>query len=103
MEPAEADGENVGFVKFGPTGARLLVEQMNKIIANGGERDWAPRAFLEVAKLRPLRVVSTRGYPWTEIDFPEDFHRAVNEVLPKTEGVSKEDITEPPVLLPTLV
>ncbi len=101
MDPAEADGENVGVVKFGPTGARLLVEQMNRIIANGGERDWSPKAFLEVAKLRPLRAVSTRGYPWTEIDFPEDFHRAVNEVLPKIEGVG-EDAAEP-TLLHTLV
>lgn len=83
MDPAEADGENVGVVKFGPAGARILVEEMDKIIANGGERDWAPRAFLEVARRRPVRAISTRGYPWTEIDFPEDYRRAENEILPR--------------------
>ena len=31
-------------------------------------------------------MVGTRGFPWTEIDFPEDYERAVREVLPAIEG-----------------
>ena len=46
----------------------------------------APRAFGDFAAVRPLHVVGTRGYPWTEIDFPEDYERAVREILPAIEG-----------------
>ena len=76
-------------VKFGAAGARLLAEILDARVAAGGLRDWAPRAFAEFAAVRPLHAIGTRGYPWTEIDFPEDYRRAVDEILPQIEG---EDI-----------
>ncbi len=82
MSPADADGENLGIVKFGPEGARELVDIMDRLIAAGGVRDWAPRAFAEFAATRPLHAIGTRGLPWIEIDFPEDYQRAVREILP---------------------
>jgi choline kinase len=85
LAPEEADGENVGMVKFGPDGARTLVGFLDSRVAGGGSREWAPRAFGDFARVRPLHVVGTRGYPWTEIDFPEDYQRAVREVLPAIE------------------
>ncbi len=85
MDGREADGENVGVVKFGATGARLLVERMDALIASGAERDWAPRAFREFAQTHPLHVVSTGGLPWIEIDYPSDYRRALNEVMPLIE------------------
>ena len=88
IEPAEADGENVGIAKFGKAGAAALVAAMHEILAAGGAREWLPRAFAAVAAKRPLRIVETRGYPWIEIDFPEDYWRACTEVLPAmTDGV----------------
>ncbi len=86
MDPLEADGENVGIVKFSASGARLLVEYMNSLIESGAVKDWAPRAFLEFARRHPLHALSTRGLPWIEIDFPEDYQRAVNEVFPRIES-----------------
>lgn len=82
MDPAEADGENLGIVKFGPEGAAALVDIMDTLIGAGGLRDWAPRAFEAFAQTRPLHAIGTRGYPWIEIDFPEDYRRAVDEILP---------------------
>ncbi len=82
MDPAEADGENLGIVKFGPEGAAALVDIMDRLIDAGGVRDWAPRAFAEFARTYPLHAIGTRGLPWIEIDFPEDYLRAVREVLP---------------------
>jgi len=41
MDPAEADGENVGVVKFSPAGAKRLVDEMDSLISRGHERDWA--------------------------------------------------------------
>jgi len=83
MGPAEADGENVGIVKFGARGARLLEEQLAPLVENGALRSWAPRAFLEFAKRRPLHVIGTRGFPWIEIDFPQDYLRAQEEIFPQ--------------------
>jgi choline kinase len=82
MNSRKADGENVGIVKFGPAGASLLVEKLEAVIASGAHRDWAPRAFREFALERPLYAIGTRGFPWIEIDFPDDYRRAVNEVMP---------------------
>jgi choline kinase len=83
MDPNEADGENVGIVKFGAAGATVLTKELEKLIAEGARKSWAPRAFLEFSKTRPLHAVSTRGFPWIEIDFPDDLRRAQDEILPK--------------------
>ena len=86
MRPDDADGENVGVVKFGWTGARLLIDEMDALIEAGDRRAWAPRAFEAFARTRPLHAIGTRGYPWIEIDFPEDYRRAVEVVLPQIES-----------------
>jgi choline kinase len=85
MDPADADGENLGIVKFGRSGARILVEEMDKLVSAGEVQAWIPRAFREFAQRRPLHAIGTRGLPWTEIDFPEDYRRAVDVVLPAIE------------------
>jgi L-glutamine-phosphate cytidylyltransferase len=85
MDPEAADGENLGIVKFGHEGARLLVAKMDALVASGDLKAWVPRAFKAFAEERPLHVIGTRGYPWIEIDFPEDYRRAVEVVLPQIE------------------
>jgi hypothetical protein len=60
----------------------VLLEEINSVLANGGAREWLPRAFASFALRRRLSVVETRGFPWTEIDFPEDYWRACTDVLP---------------------
>jgi choline kinase len=89
LAPDEADGENVGIVKFGREGAQLLATILDDRVSTGVLRDWAPRAFREFAQLRALHALGTRGYPWTEIDFPEDYQRAVREILPAIEDAQR--------------
>jgi len=76
LAPLDADGENVGILKFGPRGGRRLVEHLDALIVAGEVNAWAPRAFKAVAQEWPLRAIATDGLPWTEIDFPEDLERA---------------------------
>lgn len=85
LDPREVDGENVGIVKFSSAGAAALVGYMDELITNGGGKDWAPRAFREFAQHHTLHALSTRGLPWIEIDFPEDYQRAVTEIYPQIE------------------
>lgn len=89
MDPRRADGENVGIVKFGQTGAKLLSLHLDLLIARGHFRAWAPRAFRDFAEHRALHVVGTRGLPWIEIDFPSDYQRAVNDILPRIQPAIK--------------
>jgi choline kinase len=95
MDPAEADGENLGIVKFGARGAVALVDIMDRLVGEGRLRDWAPRAFAEFAREHPLYAVGTRGLPWIEIDFPEDYRRAVDEILPAIEGSGRDGTVLP--------
>ena len=84
MDPAEADGENVGIVKFSASGASSLVEIMDGLVEAGDVKAWAPRAFLEFSRTTPLFALGTRGFPWIEIDFPEDYRRAIREISPSS-------------------
>ena len=86
MPAADADGENLGIVKFGRDGAATLVGILDRLVSAGHLREWAPRSFGEFAKHRPLHAIGTRGLPWIEIDFPEDYQRALKEVLPLIES-----------------
>jgi choline kinase len=100
MDPLEADGENVGIVKFGASGAKALVGYMNALIAAGALKDWAPRAFREFALHHPLYALSTGGLPWIEIDFPEDYERAVHEIYPQLEALTIERTSQEEGLAP---
>jgi choline kinase len=91
MDPAEADGENVGIGRFSAAGADLLIGEMDRLIAGGRLREWAPRAFQAFAVARPLHAVSTRGFPWIEIDFPEDYRCAASDILPLIDGAPLRD------------
>jgi choline kinase len=95
MRPEDADAENLGVVKFGPRSAPRLIEIMNGLVAAGGRRDWAPKAFDAFAAERPLHAIGTRGYPWIEIDFPEDYRRAMREVLPAIEALEEHGARQP--------
>jgi choline kinase len=83
MDPAEADGENLGVLKFSAAGSRLLLQKADELVARGVVNAWAPRAFQELCPAYPLYAVSTQGLPWIEIDFPEDLERARTEIYPR--------------------
>jgi len=86
LSPEDADGENLGIVKFGPLGAPVVIGILDRVVAGGGLREWAPKAFRAFAQQHPLHAIGAAGRPWIEIDFPEDYQRAVRDVLPAIDG-----------------
>jgi choline kinase len=82
LDDAAADGENVGIAKFGAEGAAMLLQHADALVRTGAVREWLPRAFHAFCQQRPLHVIDTAGYPWIEIDFPEDYARACGETMP---------------------
>jgi choline kinase len=91
LPDADSDAENVGIAKFGREGARALVDHVNRIVSLGGVNEWLPRAFADFAKTRALHAIDSRGYPWIEIDYPEDYWRACGEILPAIDGVDARE------------
>jgi choline kinase len=90
LAPEDADGENLGIVKFGPASAPVVIGILDGIVAGGGLREWAPKAFREFAQHHPLHAIGAGRHPWIEIDFPEDYRRAVHAVLPAIDGAQAD-------------
>ena len=61
MDPREADGENVGIVKFSREGARCLVEEMDRLISRGSN-GMGTASILEFATRFPLHAIGTEDY-----------------------------------------
>jgi choline kinase len=83
MDPATADGENVGVLKFSPEGRDVVLTKLDGLIRAGVVKAWAPFVLNELCSSYPLYSVSTRGLPWIEIDFPADLEKARHEIYPK--------------------
>jgi choline kinase len=98
IDPAAADGENIGVAKFGRHGAAALVEELNRLVAAGAVQEWLPAAFGGFCRRRSLWAVESRGFPWIEIDFPEDYWRACSEVLPAIEALDNPRSHAPAVV-----
>ena len=86
MDPADADGENVGIVKFGPESAPHWCRSSIGWSRTAGSATGRRRPSASSRRSRPLHAIGTGGVPWIEIDFPEDYRRAVRDILPAIDG-----------------
>jgi choline kinase len=86
IRPEDADGENVGIAKFSAAGAAALTEVLDRLVIDGGRKAWLPAAFAVFCRERRLHAIETRGFPWIEIDFPDDYWHACGHVLPAIEA-----------------
>lgn len=82
ISPEEAQGENVGIIKFSPQGAKVLFDTIEELVGQGIVNAWLPLAFQKICSHYSLFAVSTGGLPWIEIDFPEDLEKARREIYP---------------------
>jgi choline kinase len=88
MDNAEADGENVGVLKFSASGAKVLFGLIDSIISRGTVNVMVPYAFHRIAQFHPLYVEYTNGIPWIEIDFPEDLLKARDVIYPRVQALA---------------
>ncbi|MGC8718482.1 MAG: NTP transferase domain-containing protein [Thermodesulforhabdaceae bacterium] len=82
----EADGENVGMLKFDKTGWSLLMETIEAFLREGHEKEMVPFAVDAISSKCFIEAVPVNHLPWIEIDFPEDYERAVNEIYPSVKA-----------------
>ncbi len=81
----EADGENVGMLKFDKEGSRILFEKIEELLELGYFKEMVPFAVNAIAPFCFIEAVSVDNLPWIEIDFPEDYEKAKREIFPEIE------------------
>lgn len=87
--PPELDfdvcGESVGFFRLSPESGRELVRRSAAYLEAGRFHEPHEEVLRDMLRSRPAGAVGIEdvtGWPWIEIDFPEDLRRAREEVLP---------------------
>jgi choline kinase len=88
LHPMLVGGENLGMLRMSRDTAAAVGDAATRIVSAGGERAWLATAVNEVAPERPFRCLDVAGWPWVEIDFPEDLVRARGEVLAAVSGTA---------------
>lgn len=83
LPPEQVSGENVGILKLSRETARSAAAAGAALMAAGHARAWLAEAINFAAAEHPITCVDIEGWPWVEIDFPEDLARAREEVLPR--------------------
>jgi L-glutamine-phosphate cytidylyltransferase len=78
----EAQGENIGLLKFEAWSIEPLFREARAALTIGGEKQWAPAAVQRLARNWPMGGIDIAGLPWIEIDFPEDLYTARTQVWP---------------------
>jgi len=83
MDPARAQGENVGIIKASAPGAKDLFEVAEQRALSGQWNLWTPHAVEALIGRRDFVAISTGEFPWIEIDYPHDLERARREIYPQ--------------------
>lgn len=83
LPPGRVSGENVGILRLTRETAESTAAAAAALIAAGHDRGWLAEAVNFAAAEHPITCIDVEGWPWVEIDFPEDLARARNEVLPR--------------------
>ena len=82
MDGDRVSGENLGMLHLTADRVEIAARAARAIAAAGGEKAWLAAAVNSVAVDHPIRCVDVAGWPWVEIDFPEDLWRARAQVFP---------------------
>lgn len=80
-----AAGENLGLICLHEAAAKALVAKADELVRAGKTKGWLAEALEAAAQEVPIRGVDVAGFPWTEIDFPNDLDIARKRVWPAIE------------------
>jgi choline kinase len=83
LPPGRVSGENVGILRLSRETAESAAAAAAALIAAGHERAWLAEAINFAAGDHPIACLDIEGWPWVEIDFPEDLAKAREEVFPR--------------------
>jgi choline kinase len=79
---AETIGESIGFFKVSADDVRELISLTQTMSVGAGRSASYDDVLRKMVQAGRFGHEDVTAFPWTEIDFPEDVERAINEVLP---------------------
>lgn len=78
-----ADAEFIGLAKFSARGAKLLYEEMNRVVRGGNLMTFITQAFENlIAAGHEICFLETKGRPWADNDTLVDLKYTQNEIFP---------------------
>lgn len=77
----KAHGDAIGVYKLSPEGAKVFFEEIEKFIDRGETNVFYLHAMKELLKKMDVRMVSTKGLSWFEIDDHNDLKEAHNIII----------------------
>ncbi len=83
LDPKDCAGEFIGIGKFTRNVLPDFADCLQEGVDRGLVQNYFEWAVDLLAKKHKLVAVPTEDYACIEIDFPEDYERAVNEILPR--------------------
>lgn len=84
LDPRECFGEFIGLARFDATAARILHDEMDRVVKEGGMMEFLTRGFERLAARGvPLVPCPTQGRPWNDNDGLADLDRSRDVVWPR--------------------
>ena len=91
LDPASCQAMSVQLVKFGAAGARVVAGEVERLVDLNEKSVFPTSAYGPLIDSGRLFAVEVGDLPWAEIDDLEDYHRAVDLVIPRLAGSRPED------------
>lgn len=86
LDPGASLGEFIGVARYRPGAGAAFAAALADAVEEGRTGDYYEHALGRIAHRVRLGALPLRGEPVIEIDFPEDYTRAVTEILPRIES-----------------
>jgi choline kinase len=87
LDPAHIIGEGVGFYKLDHAAAQSLRSLLDEWMTSGRDGEEYEEVFRVLFKTAVFGYELVGDLPWTEIDFPEDIHKAEQDIWPHIQAL----------------
>jgi|Deesub1362A_J573_1020465.scaffolds.fasta_scaffold09181_1 choline kinase len=84
--PRDADGEYIGLARIDSEFTSIFFDAIKEVLRDQGAGVFYEEAFKRlIEKGFPIKYSTTGGYPWIEIDTPQDLRTAEADIAPEIE------------------
>jgi choline kinase len=90
LEPSHIIGEGVGFYKLEDGAAQSLRALLDDWMTGGRDGEEYEEVFRVLFKSAVFGYELVGDLPWTEIDFPEDIHKAEHDIWPQIQALEAQ-------------
>jgi choline kinase len=87
VDPVQTAGEGVGFYKLNRSAAQALRSLLEEWIGRGRDDEEYEEVFRVLFKSQTFGYELVGDLPWTEIDFPDDIHKAEQVIWPQIQAL----------------